>query len=292
MSELETPMTRRYREPLMTRRYWQQVSGTLLEEYLVVSARPGVGWRRVDAVIIADGDHKIASPAEYKSLNGCDLIVVQTKATRLSTYLLGQAFFSPELINHRFSPRSVHTVALCGADDAILRPIAERFGIEVVVDDLSSLTTFSRGQALLRQQMTRRYWQRIGGTLLEKYCVVPASRGIHGQQVVDAIIITDSGSRIASRAEHGSLSLDGCDLIIVNTSAAVRQPQRRANRGRLGMYLLGQALFSREVIKERLAPRSVRTVALCADSDAVLRPIAERHGIEVVVDDLGSAVEN
>jgi hypothetical protein len=63
---------------------------------------------------------------------------------------------------------------------------------------------------------------------------------------------------------------------------------------RLGMYLLGQTLFSRELIKERFAPRSVRTVALCADSDAVLGPIAEaeRFGIEVVVDDLGSAVEN
>jgi hypothetical protein len=197
-------------------------------------------------------------------------------------YLLGQAFFSPELINHRFSPRSVRTVALCGADDAVLRPIAERFRIEVVVDDLSSLIRFGRGEAVLRHQKTRRYWQRMGGTLLEKYCLVPASRGIHGRQVVDAIIIMDSGCRIASRAEHGVFSLDGCDLIIVNTSA-----------GRVGMYLLGQALFSREVIKERFAPRSVRAVALCADSDAVLCPIAEGHGIEVVVDEkTAPSVEN
>jgi len=47
---------------------------------------------------------------------------------------------------------------------------------------------------------------------------------------------------------------------------------------------LGQALFSRELIKERFSPRSVRTVALCAAGDAVLRPIAERFGIKVVVD--------
>jgi hypothetical protein len=52
------------------------------------------------------------------------------------------------------------------------------------------------------------------------------------------------------------------------------------------MYLLGQAFFSRELIKDRFAPRSVRTVALCAIDDAILHPMAERFGVEVVVDDL------
>jgi hypothetical protein len=47
---------------------------------------------------------------------------------------------------------------------------------------------------------------------------------------------------------------------------------------------LGQALFSRELIKDRFAPKSIRTVALCAADDAALRPLAERFGIEVVVD--------
>ena len=59
---------------------------------------------------------------------------------------------------------------------------------------------------------------------------------------------------------------------------------------RLGMYLLGQAFFSRELIDNRLKPKSVRTVALCALDDAVLRPIAERYGVEVVVDEVESAV--
>ena len=36
------------------------------------------------------------------------------------------------LIEGRFAPRSVRTVVLCAADDAVLRPIAGRFGIEVV----------------------------------------------------------------------------------------------------------------------------------------------------------------
>jgi hypothetical protein len=119
----------------MTRRYWERVGGTLLEEYIVVRRRPGVGQRVVDAVIIVDGAHRIASPKESISLDGHDLIVVQTKASRLGMYLMGQAFFSRELIKACAAPRSVRTVALCSADDAVLRPIAERFGIDIVVDD-------------------------------------------------------------------------------------------------------------------------------------------------------------
>ena len=126
MSKRETPMTRRY---------WERVRGTLLEEYLIVPSSPGVGRRIIDAVIIEDGDHRIASRGESVSLDGHDIVIVQTKALRLGMYLLGQAFFSRELIKERFAPKSVRTVALCAIDDAILRPIAERFGVEVIIDD-------------------------------------------------------------------------------------------------------------------------------------------------------------
>ena len=131
MSKLETPMTRRY---------WEQVRGTLMEEYLAVPRRPGVGQRLIDAVIIKDGDHRIASKAESfsLSLDGHDIVIVQTKALRLGMYLLGQASFSRELIKDRFAPKSVRTVALCAIDDAVLRPIAESFGVEVDVDDLAA----------------------------------------------------------------------------------------------------------------------------------------------------------
>jgi hypothetical protein len=92
MSKRETPMTRRY---------WERMRGTLLEEYLIVPSHPpDVGRRLIDAVIIEDGDHRIASRAESVSfsLDGHDIVIVQTKALRLGMYLLGQAFFSRELI--------------------------------------------------------------------------------------------------------------------------------------------------------------------------------------------------
>lgn len=122
----------------MTRRYWERAGGTLLEEYLVVPRGPGVGRRLIDGVIIVDGDHRIAFPEERVSLDGHDLIIVQTKAYRLGMYLMGQALFSRVLIEDRFRPRSVRAVALCAIDDAVLRPMAEHYGIEVVVDDLAA----------------------------------------------------------------------------------------------------------------------------------------------------------
>jgi hypothetical protein len=108
MSLLETPMTRHY---------WERAGGTLLEEYLVVPRGPGVGRRLIDAVIIINGDHRIARRAEHVSLDGHDIIVVQTKAKRLGMYLLGQALFSRLLIEKFFAPKSVRTVALCAADE-------------------------------------------------------------------------------------------------------------------------------------------------------------------------------
>ena len=107
----------------------------------------GIGQRLIDAVIIVDGDHRIAGSRLEQSrvsLHGHDLIIVQTKADRLGMYLLGQALFSRLLIERRSAPRSVRSVALCAADDAVLRPLAERFGIEVVVDDLAARSRTGR----------------------------------------------------------------------------------------------------------------------------------------------------
>jgi len=62
--------------------------------------------------------------------------------------------------------------------------------------------------------------------------------------------------------------------------------QEKAHR--LGMYLMGQTLFSTQLMK-RFKPSSVRSVALCMKDDSVLRPLLERYkGMEMVVmDDTG-----
>jgi hypothetical protein len=135
VSLLETPMTLRY---------WEEVGGTLVEEFCVVPQGPGHSRRLVDAVILPRREYRRAARGEKVNLTGQDVIVVQTKSHRLGMYLLGQALFSRILLEERFSPRSVRSVALCSVDDSVLRPLAERFGVEVVVDQGAAVSTTGR----------------------------------------------------------------------------------------------------------------------------------------------------
>ena len=61
------------------------------------------------------------------------MVVIQTKASRLGMSVLGQALFSAEILRAA-GPREIRTIALCTADDELLRPLAQCHGIEVVVD--------------------------------------------------------------------------------------------------------------------------------------------------------------
>jgi hypothetical protein len=123
MSKLETPMTRWY---------WRQVGGTLVEEFCAVHRSSTCGGRLLDGVIIKGGEFRIARQSEV-SVEGRDIVVIQTKAQRLCMYLMGQAFFSAQLMK-RFGPRSVESVALVALDDDVLRPLFEQYeGMRVVV---------------------------------------------------------------------------------------------------------------------------------------------------------------
>lgn len=123
MSKLET---------CMTRWYWQQVGGTLIEEFLAVRPTPDCGKRLIDGIIIEGGEHRIARASEV-DLTDRHIIVVQAKNLRLGMYLLGQAFFSAQLLAH-FNPRSIRSVALCRKSDAVLAPMFESFpNMKVVV---------------------------------------------------------------------------------------------------------------------------------------------------------------
>jgi hypothetical protein len=122
MSKKETPITRQY---------WKCIGGTLIEEFPAVKGGPENGARLVDAVIIPGGPFEIRLAGSVE-LRGKDIVVVQTKASRLGMYLLGQALFSRRLMEP-FRPSSIRSVALCTKGDAVLEPLASEYGIEVVV---------------------------------------------------------------------------------------------------------------------------------------------------------------
>ena len=122
MSKLETPLTRRY---------WREIGGTLIEEFPAVRYGPNQGRRLLDGVVLLDSPHLIANYGEFEIENR-DIVVIQTKASRLGMYLLGQALFSRHLMMP-FRPSSVDTVAICTKGDAVLEPLAAEYGIKVVV---------------------------------------------------------------------------------------------------------------------------------------------------------------
>ncbi len=117
---------------------------------------------------------------------------------------------------------------------------------------------------------TRQYWKSLGdGLLIEEFLAIPPSRsGNVGKRLIDGIIVLGERPRIQT---GGTVDLRGRDIVVVQTKAY-----------RLGMYLMGQALFSREIIR-RFGPASIRTVAICAIGDSEMERLCTAHDIDVVV---------
>jgi ribosomal protein L14 len=113
------------------------------------------------------------------------------------------------------------------------------------------------------------YWQKVGGILIEEFMVVPRTSG-SSRRLVDGVIIK---SKKNERMPIGSRpSLEGKDVIVI-----------QAKNAKLGMNLMGQTLFSRELVM-KFKPRSVISIALCSQNDEVLGSLLEAHdGCKVVV---------
>ncbi len=87
-------------------------------------------------------------------------------------------------------------------------------------------------------------------------------------RLIDGVIVLWEETMIHSGRTY---DIKDKDVVIIQTKG-----------GRIGMYLLGQAYFSRLLI-EKLQPKSVRIVAICGKGDKVIEQLAQDHGIEVVI---------
>lgn len=105
--------------------------------------------------------------------------------------------------------------------------------------------------------------------LIEEFRAIPRDLKKNvGNRDLDGLIVLGEPKSI-QRA--GSFDFTGRDIVIVQTKP-----------NRLGMGIMGQALFSMDIMK-RFNPRSVKTVAICGRTDKELVSICDRYGIEVVV---------
>ena len=78
----------------MTRRLWQAIGGTLFEEFVALAPGPGRGTRRLDGLVLSSERTRIAERGEVPDLADRDVVVIQTKASRLGMNVLGQARYS------------------------------------------------------------------------------------------------------------------------------------------------------------------------------------------------------
>src|SRR4051812_40553071 len=109
----------------------------------------------------------------------------------------------------------------------------------------------------LETPMIAWFWESIGGTLIPEFQAVPRAPGV-GRRLLDAVILP----RLSKRQAHWrDINLEGEDVVAVQAKAH-----------RLGMSLMGQAIFSAELLR-RFRPRSIRSVILCSADDSVLRPL-------------------
>ena len=120
-------------ETWRTRKYWESVGGLLIEEYLAIpgNKEKNVGKRLIDGIIVL-GEEKSNRKGGSFNFKGRDIIVIQTKSNRLGMTLMGQAYFSREIMK-RYNPKSIKAVAICGSGDAEMEALCKEADIEVVV---------------------------------------------------------------------------------------------------------------------------------------------------------------
>jgi hypothetical protein len=120
-------------ETWRTREFWKSVGGLLIEEFQAIPAskEKNIGKRVIDGVIVLGVKKGIQAGGKY-DIKGKNVIVIQTKSNRLGMSLMGQAFFSREIIK-QFHPKSIKTVVIAGKGDSEMEALCKRFNIEVVI---------------------------------------------------------------------------------------------------------------------------------------------------------------
>lgn len=116
--------------------------------------------------------------------------------------------------------------------------------------------------------LTEHFWRHsCPGAFIPEYLMVRRT-GEQGPRLADAIILPDEPNKKATRSEYPSLS--GQNVVVVQTKAK-----------RLGMYLMGQGVFSAHLVR-KLGAATVRSVIIATKSDAALLPLlADFQDIEV-----------
>ena len=120
--------------------------------------------------------------------------------------------------------------------------------------------------------MTEWYWREVlkRGTLIKEYVAVDKTKdGSTARRLMDGLVILDGPFKISKESNH---DIEGEHVVVI-----------QSKNKRLGMYLMGQAFFSRKLILKK-KPKSARSVAVCREDDKTMRDLMEQcPGLEVAL---------
>lgn len=264
------------REDPLVENYWtkyypeRQRKGLLILNYTIEhppksDPNPRYSKRSIDGIILPDepwGKMKCREMPRSK-LAGKQVVVIQAKAHRLGMCLMGQAVFSPNLFT-RYGAIPVKNVAIRGMSDENLKPLFTRikpylknlyFKVEAEVDPQEG-TSPERDNSTYDEDRIRLYFEtttrKDRGTIIWRY---PLTDGYSAH----AVILPEEGN---GRTEYRGVKVPLKDkkVIIVHTTP-----------NRLGMYVMGQTIFSAELLK--LESPNLCSVALCRANDEILYPM-------------------
>lgn len=124
------------------------------------------------------------------------------------------------------------------------------------------------------RDLIRKYAKQTGGTLIFEYPMVKKAAD-RGSRRLDALIIRGGLPKEADWRRVGDLTRKEVEFI-------------QAKNSRLGMSLMGQALFSRSLMNEVMQNKgwklkARRWLALCTRGDKRLGALMADYGIDVVV---------
>lgn len=264
----------KYETPL-TRAYWSDLGGgTLYEEFRVVDAMKAVQSRRdVDGVVVLGDVHRIADPDEHAgvSLDGRDVIVIQTKATRLNPYVFGQALLSMDLIRMRWAPRSLRSVLICVADDPSLRPVIDVFpDIEVQILPSKRRTSFRLER--LRGAAAELASQR-GVLLVEKPRLTPSFW-------IDGVIVP-------SYDPYRSLPL--AELVADEKVTTVHSEVSAGRPRNLGMWMSGEIIAAQHLLLQ-MGAADVHSIVLSRYDQAIEAALRRHASFELVEADAATRI--
>jgi hypothetical protein len=262
-------------ESPLTRRYWEKTlrEGTLYAEFPIVKRQQGVQPRRVDGlVVLGTPSHYVPKGEDGRderaaaNLNDKDVVVIQTKATRLNPYVFGQALLSMDLIRQRWRPRSLRAVLICVEEDPELTPIVARY------EDLTMAIEPPVGK---KQRPPDHRLPGAAATVarrLDGFAVAPAQVGRYVR--IDGVVIP------RERASEGSLqqAVRGCDVVSVHSY----RPSAGAKRAGFGMYVGGEVIMAQALLAQ-MGAKSVRSVVIADRGDAAVEEAMVQRGVDFEV---------